>query len=171
MPMRPWEELIQALERAPVETVKFDSVAELGFACGLLIRRFSGWYSYRLGKEKDFLKERVLTFGASLSPRDVCRAVRTIRDVAHKFDTLRRDVELGQLAHYSEEERQPEHTGDYARRFGIILAELDRQSADLDKCRDEFMTGFWAGYSLQGYDRPRTPKKTDQEPITQSPEE
>jgi len=169
--MRQWEELIQALERAPVETMKVDSVAELGFACGLLIRRFSGWYSYELGKDKDFLKDRVLTFGANLSPRDVGRAVRLIRDVSHKFDNLRRNVELGQLAYYRTKEERSEHVGDYARRLGIVLAELERQSANVEKCRDEFMTGFWSGYSLQGYDRPCTPKKTDKEPVTQFSQE
>ncbi|MGE3808612.1 MAG: hypothetical protein AB7K24_28435, partial [Gemmataceae bacterium] len=168
MPMRPWGDLLQALERAPVESVKFDSVAELGFACGLLIRRFSGWYSYEMGRDKDFLKDRVLTFGASLLPRDVSRAVRTIRDVAHKFDGLRQAVELGQLAYYPKEERKA-HIGDYARRLGIVLAELERQSANLDKCRDEFMTGFWSGYSLQGYDRPRKSRE-DKQSVPQSQE-
>src|SRR5437762_10273377 len=42
----------------------------------------------------------------------------------------------------------------------------DSQSeSELDKKRDDFMTGFWSGYCLQGYDRPRktnTPATTNQ---------
>jgi hypothetical protein len=171
MPMRPWQQVIQALERGPLEAMKFDeSIAELGFACGLLIRRFSWWYSGELGSDKDFLKDRVLTFGANLSPRDVSRGVRSIRDVAHKFDDLRRAVELGQLAYYATKEERRQHVGDYARRLGIVLAELDRQRNSLEKWRDEFMTGFWAGYSLQGYDRPRKAKEEEKQPIPQTQE-
>jgi hypothetical protein len=169
MAMQRWEELIRTIERAPIEEMKVDSLPELGFACGLLIRRFSGWYSYELGKDRDFLKDRILTFGANLSPRDVSRGVRSIRDVAHKFDNLRRAVDLGQLAYYPEQERK-QHFGDYARRLGIVLAELQRQSGDLEKSRDEFMTGFWSGYSLQGYDRPRKTKESDKQPVTQTQE-
>ena len=52
----------------------------------------------------------------------------------------------------------------------LSYAELERQSGNLDKCRDEFMTGFWSGYSLQGYDRPRKPKEKDKQPVTQTQE-
>lgn len=164
MPMRPWKDLIRVLEREPVESIEFkdDKLAELGFACGLLIRRFSAWYAGEF-KRKDYLKERVLTFGANLSPREVwVLGLKGIRDVASKFDKLRLAVDFGQLGHYPKEERK-QHYGDYARRLGLVLSELERRAEHLDKHRDEFMTGFWAGYSLQGYDRPKTktpPKQT-----------
>jgi hypothetical protein len=169
MPMRPWNELIQLVERGPLEALRFDeAAAELGFACGLLIRRFNGWYAYE-SVGKDFLKERVLTFGANLAPRDVVRGVRTIRDVAHKFDRLRQHVELGQLAYYPKEECKQLY-GDFARRYGVIMAELERHASRLDKSRDEFMNGFWAGYCLQGYDRPRTVKEDNKQLVTQTQE-
>ena len=158
MPMRKWKDLIRVLERDPVDSVEFqdEKLAELGFACGLLIRQFSFWYAQVLGKGKDYLKERVLTFGASLSPREVwVLGVKGIRDVSSKFDKLRLAVDFGQLAYYPKDERK-QHYGDYARRLGLVLSELERRAADLDKHRDEFMTGFWAGYSLHGYDRPKT---------------
>jgi hypothetical protein len=156
MPMRPWQDLIRAYERDPIEQMEF-TVAELGFASGLVLHRFNGFYTYSQGRDKDFLKHRVLTFGADLGPRDVVRAVGAIRTVAAKFDDLRGMVETGQLAYYPEEERK-RHTGDFQRRLGVVLNALERFRNDLDKGRDEFMTGFWSGYCLQGYDRPRKPK-------------
>ena len=82
---------------------------------------------------------------------------------------LRKAVELGQLAYYPEGERK-QHIGDFARRLGVLLAELERQSGNLGKYRDEFMTGFWSGYSLQGYDRPRKSKDEYKQPVTQTQE-
>lgn len=152
MPMRPWQELIRAYEREPIEAMEFRSVAELGFACGLVVRRFSVWYYST--QDKDFLKHRVLTFGTDLGPKDIQRGVTTIRSVAAKFDDLRRMVEVGQLAYYPKEERK-QHMGDYQHRLGAVLNALNTFSGEVDKSRDEFVSGFWSGYCLQGYDRPR----------------
>ena len=154
--MRPWKELIHAFEREPVESMKFLSISELGFACGMLIRCFSRWYSGSQGKDKDYLKHRVLTFGADLSPRQVwVRGVKEIPEAAAKYEDLRRAVAAGQLAYYPKDERR-KHTGDFSRRLGVVLTELETQGPELEKQRDGFMTGFWAGYCLQGFDRPRT---------------
>ena len=154
--MRPWKELIHAFEREPIESMRFHSISELGFACGMLIRCFSRWYSGSQGKDKDYLKHRVLTFGADLSPRQVwVRGVKEIPEAAAKYEDLRRAIAAGQLAYYPKEERR-KHTGDFSRRLGVVLTELETQAPELEKQRDGFMTGFWAGYCLQGYDRPRT---------------
>lgn len=162
MPMRPWQELIRAYEREPIEAMEFRSVAELGFACGLVVRRFSGWYYAT--QDKDFLKHRVLTFGTDLGPKDIQRSVTTIRSVAAKFDDLRRRVDFSQLAFYPAEERK-QHVGDYQHRLGVVLNAVNSFSGEIDKNRDEFVSGFWSGYCLQGYDRPRAvesaPTKTN----------
>jgi hypothetical protein len=152
MPMRPWQELIRVYEREPIEAMEFRSVAELGFACGLVVRRFSGWYYST--QDKDFLKHRVLTFGTDLGPKDIQRGVAIIRSVAAKFDDLQRMVEAGQLAYYPKEERK-QHIGDYQRRLGAVLNALNSLSGEVEENRDEFVSGFWSGYCLQGYDRPR----------------
>jgi hypothetical protein len=117
----------------------------------LVVRRFSGWYYST--QDKDFLKHRVLTFGTDLGPKDIQRGVTNIRSVAAKFDDLRRIVEAGQLAYYPKEERK-QHVGDYQHRLGVVLNALNSFS-DVEKNRDEFVSGFWSGYCLQGYDRPR----------------
>ena len=157
MPMRPWQVLIRAYEREPIEGMDFRSIAELGFACGLVLRCFSRWYY--VTQEKDFLKHRVLTFGTDLGPKDIQRGVTNIRSVAAKFDDLRRMVEAGQLAYYPKEERK-QHAGDYQHRLGVVLNALNSLSGEFDKGRDELVSGFWSGYCLQGYDRPRAPEST-----------
>jgi hypothetical protein len=161
MPLGHWEEKLRAFRQVTTEAMRFDSVTELGFACGLLVRRFSGWYSYRLGSHRDFLKDRALTVASRLSPRDVCRVLRTITELAQKFSALGNDLQRGQLA-YEVEPRHQKPAGDFARRLGVVQAELPQQSAMLESSPDEFMVGFWIGYCLQGSDRPRKPKDEGQ---------
>jgi hypothetical protein len=171
MPMRQWRDLISSYEQGAIGEMQFESAGELGFACGLLVRRFGGWYAAELGRDKDYLKHRVLTFGSDLSPRDVwVRAVKGISEAAQKYPKLKAAVELGQLGYYPEKEDRKRHAGDFARRLGVVLAELGRERFDLGKDRDEFMTGFWAGYALQGYDRPRKPKAGTKQPATANQE-
>ena len=69
-------------------------------------------------------------------------------------------VGLGKLcdvaARYETPERQLGRK--FRERVGVVLAELDRLQENLRGGRDDFMTGFWAGYCLQGYDRPPRPR-------------
>jgi hypothetical protein len=140
MPMRPWRELIRATEKGPVTDLEYASVAELGFGCGVLVRRFSRlyWRATQVGREgKDYLKHRVLTFGADLSPELVHRqGLKGTFEVAEKLNTLRFGRDLRE-------------------RIGHALTEFDRLRDRVHAGRDDFMTAFWAGYALQGYDRPR----------------
>ena len=139
MPMRPWRELIQALERDSITELRYQSVGELGFGCGVLLRRFSRlyWRATQVGKEgKDYLKHRVLTFGADLSPDLVQKqGLKGMFEVAAKIKTIRFGRDLQE-------------------RVGLALSEFDRLKDQIRSNRDEFMTAFWSGYSLQGYDRP-----------------
>jgi hypothetical protein len=147
MPMRPWRELLEMIDKGPPAAMSFESVAELGFGCGALVRRFARWYwkATEAGDQgKDYLKQRVLTFGADLTPEAVWRvALGKLCDVAARYETEKR--------------RLPRAVRE---RLGVLLTELERW-ADQFKAgpgRDEFMTAFWAGYCLQGYDRPRHPR-------------
>lgn len=139
MPMREWRALLHAVEKGPITELCYANAAELGFGCGALVRQFSAmyWTETKTGDEgKDYLKHRVLTFGADLSP-DVVRkvALRQMFEVAKRYEYLRSRFE-----------------GFLQERVGITLTEFDRLQDDVRKNRDEFMTAFWAGYSLQGYD-------------------
>lgn len=160
MPTRDWRELIEAYLRRPVQEMHFLTPAELGFACGLLVRRFGGWYRFVLGADKDYLRDRVLTFGASLSPHQVwTRAINGICDTAPKYDRLRDMVERSPLGHWNKDERHGRF-GDFRQRLSAVQSELERRQDDLVRHRDDFMTGFWSGYGLLDHDRNREPKQT-----------
>ncbi len=137
MPMRPWRELIEAVEVGPIDRIEFQSPSELGFACGVLVSQFGRWYWHATkvgGTGKDYLKHRVLTFGTDLTPEAVWRqAVGKMFDVAARYNMP-----------VSE---------DFRRRAGVTLAALDRMQETVRSHRDDFMTGFWCGYALQGWDR------------------
>ncbi len=145
MPMRPWRELLEMLEKKQPSEIDVKTVAELGFCSGALIRRFAVWYwkATKTGTEgKDYLHHRVLTFGADLSPDVVGR------------------IGLGKMcdaaARYENDKRKLSRT--FRERLGVLLTEFDRLQKEVCGKRDEFMTGFWAGYCLQGYDRPVKPR-------------
>ena len=141
MAMRPWKELLQVIFKHPVEQVQLESPAELGFACGAVMRQFSRQY-YTVTK-KDYLKQRVLTFGSDLTPEIVWRrGLKQIFEVAPRYEKLR----LG---------------GDFLQRLGVVLTEYDRLKQETERSKDEFMASFWSGHSLQGYDRPRGEEQTE----------
>lgn len=147
MSMRPWRDLLQAVEKDPITALTFTSAAELGFACGALIHRFSGWYwkaTKSGGQDKDYLKHRVLTFGADLTPETVWKiGLGKMFDVASRYETPKRRLGQG-----------------FRQRVGAVLHALDQMQDEVRKQRDEFMAAFWSGYSLQGYDRPIKTKDT-----------
>ena len=141
MAMRPWKKLLQVIFQHPVDQVQLESSAELGFACGAVMRQFSR--QYFAVTEKDYLKQRVLTFGSDLTPEKVWRqGIKQIFEVAPRYENLN----LGE---------------DFPQRLGVVLTEYDRLKQDIEKNKDEFMASFWAGHSLQGYDRPRVQKQTE----------
>lgn len=142
--MRPWKELLQLAFEAPVEGMRFESSAELGFSSGALIRQFSRQY-YSVTK-KDYLKQRVLTFGSDLTPEMVWRrGIRQVFEVAPRYEKLRL-------------------SNNFLQRLGTLLTEYDRLREEIQRSKDEFMASFWAGYSLQGYDNPRTREEPEEEP-------
>ena len=132
MAMRPWKELHRMVSEGPAHEIRFESVAELGFGAGMLTRRFGRWY-YK-ATTKDFLKHRVLTFGSDLSPDVLWK-----RGLSKMFDVEARYEKLHM-------------TDDFRMRLGVVLAEFDRLHDEVRGDRDSFMSAFWSGYALQGYD-------------------
>lgn len=143
VPMRPWKELLRAVEIEPIADLHYPSVAELGFGCGVLLRRFSRryWLATKVGKEgKDYLRHRVLTFGADLSPELVQKqGLKGMFEVASKNPSIKFGRDLQE-------------------RVGHALTEFHRLEDQVRTRRDDFMTAFWSGYALQGFDRPRSRK-------------
>ncbi|MCD6138208.1 MAG: hypothetical protein J7J91_06465 [Deltaproteobacteria bacterium] len=138
MTMRPWKELLKIIEDGPIDELRYQTPAELGFGCGALIRQFgrSYWHATKVGKDgKDFLKHRVLTFGTDLSPEVLWkRGLSKIFDVEARYEKI----------HLSD---------DFRRRVGVTLTEFDRLREEIRPNRDAFMAAFWSGYALQGYDK------------------
>lgn len=138
MPMRPWNQLLDVVFCQPLDQVELEGVAEMGFAAGGLIRQFSRqyWLATKVGAEgKDYLKHRVMTFGADLSPEAVAkRGLPSIFELERRLDKI----------HLSP---------DFKQRVGIILNLLERHSEAIRMQRHNFMAGFWSGYALQGWDR------------------
>ena len=95
----------------------------------------------------------------SIPSPDELRVVENAIEIAASPETVWR-VGLGKLCNvavrYETKERRLGRT--LRERVGILLAELDRMQEQVRGGRDDFMTAFWAGYCLQGYDRPRKPK-------------
>jgi hypothetical protein len=143
MPMRPWKELLRAVENAPIAELDYQSVAELGFGCGAMLRKFSRryWQATKVGKEgKDYLRHRVLTFGADLSPELVQKqGLKGMFEVSSKNPSIKFGRDLQE-------------------RVGHALTEFHRLEDQVRAHRDDFMTAFWSGYALQGFDRPRSKK-------------
>jgi len=141
MAMRHWKEMLKAIADGPVDELRYESPAEIGFACGVLLRQFERWYwsATKVGQEgKNFLKHRVLVFGSDLSPEAVWK-----RGLAKLFDVAARYEKL----HLSD---------DFRRRVGVTLAEFERLQEAVRANRDAFMSAFWSGHALQGYDKPTT---------------
>ena len=92
-------------------------------------------------KDTDYLRDRVLTFGSDLRPAAVIdRGLKLILELPGRLKDIKRSPKL-------------EH------RVGVVINACQRNRETIDKNRDEFMTAFWSGYAVQGYDRPLKPKK------------
>jgi hypothetical protein len=155
MPIRDWRQLLTHVEQTPVGELKLDDPAELGFACGVLIKRFSR--SYYLARkaakhDADFLRDRVVTFGSDLRPDAVLdKGLRMILELPNRLKELHRNRDL------------EERVG-----VAVIAFQRLREQKQIEKKKDDFITAFWSGYALQGYDRPRTVR--DKQPATQAQE-
>ena len=144
MPIENWKEMLRAVDTGPVTDLLAGepSAAELGFASGAIIRRFSRRYYVGMRKTKldaDFLRDRVLTFGSALRWDAVQhRALRFINELPNN-----------QL------KKQIKYSRDLSERAAAISDALRRNATTVERNKDDFLTAFWCGYALQGYDKPR----------------
>ncbi len=144
MPIQNWRDMLKAIETGPVGDLLTGTpdAAELGFACGAIVKRFSRRYHVGMRKYKhdaDFLRDRVLTFGSALRWDAVQhRALRFINELPN--NQLRKSITFSR---------------DLAERAGAISDAVRRNVEAIESHKDDFLTAFWSGYSLQGYDRPK----------------
>ncbi|MFO0826154.1 MAG: hypothetical protein U0792_24065, partial [Gemmataceae bacterium] len=158
MPLRNWKELLAVIDAGPVESlVELTDPAEIGFASGAVVRWFSRSYYKGMMSSKptaDFLRDRVVTFGSSLRPDAVLhKALRFINELPN--NQLRNQIRLNR---------------DLAERAGAVSEAFRMRTVEIDENKDAFLTAFWAGYALQGYDRPRKPKTDTKQPLTTNSE-
>lgn len=122
-----WQEMRQKIAVIEPEHISFSDPEELGFAAGYLVRRFGRQYYAKL--QKDFLRHRVMSFGASLTPDDIWRkALSRFQEYALKHDL-----------------RLPE---DFRRRAAVVECEYRRLREAVQKHKNEFIGAFWSGYML-----------------------
>jgi hypothetical protein len=144
-PMRPWKDLLRSIDHSPVAELELTDPADIGFACGALVKRFSRAYYQAMKKTKgnaDFLRDRVLTFGSELRPSAVHdKGLRLILELPDRLSShkLRRSRDLEE-------------------RTGAAIAAFQQARDQIDRNKDAFMTAFWSGYALEGHERPVKPK-------------
>lgn len=91
-------------------------------------------------RDADYLRDRVLTFGTDLRPEAVHdKGLRMILELPGRLRTLRRSRDLEERA-------------------GVAINVFQRLKERVMRDREDFLAAFWAGYALQGYDRPRKTK-------------
>jgi hypothetical protein len=141
-PMRPWKDLLRMIDHEPVTELKLEDPAEIGFACGALIKRFSRAYYKAMKASKpnpDFLRDRVLTFGSDLRPSAVHdKGLRMILELPNRLKSLKRSRDLEE-------------------RTGAAIGAFQQNGEAIDRDKDTFITAFWSGYALEGHDRPTKP--------------
>jgi hypothetical protein len=142
-PVRPWKELLDTIDKSPVGELQLAEPAEIGFACGALIKRFSG--SYYMAKKStkanaDFVRDQMMTFGSDLRVADIHdKGLRSILELPNKLPSLK-------------------HNRDLAERAGAMIAAFQQNREPILRDKDSFLAAFWAGFALEGHDRPRKPK-------------
>lgn len=125
--MRDWKELNQMMDSADTDQIHFDSVAELGYGAGYVIGEFARQYHGKM--KKDYMEHRVFTFGSTLTPDAIWkRGLIPIREYA------------GQLKMHLKEETM--------KRVAVVQASYLQYQDRIARERDQFMTAFWAGYTL-----------------------
>ncbi len=141
--MRPWKELLDVIDNKPVSELQLTDPSEIGFACGALIKRFGMAYYKAMKPTKanpDYLRDRVLTFGTDLRVQAVQeKGLKLIFELPNRLKSLKRNRDL--------EERS-----------GAVMSAFQQAHDEIDKKKDTFLTAFWSGYALEGYNRPAKPK-------------
>jgi hypothetical protein len=82
----------------------------------------------------------VLTFGTDLRVQAVQeKGLKLIFELPNRLKALKRNRDL--------EERS-----------GAVMSAFQQARDEIDRKKDTFLTAFWSGYALEGYNRPAKPK-------------
>ena len=88
----------------------------------------------------DFLRDRVLTFGTDLRvPAVHDKGLKSILELPNRLKSLKRNRDLEE-------------------RTGAMIAVFQQNRGSIESDKDSFLAAFWAGYALEGHDRPRKPR-------------
>lgn len=127
--MKDWRTLWKRLEERKYDDLLLSSVEELGFAAGFLISKYSRLY-YNNTDKREYLRDRVLSFGSRLTPDKIVK------------DGLAQMVELSYKLNFDKKFIDREL-------LGLVLATYQEKKEEVARKKDDFITSFWAGYSLQ----------------------
>ena len=131
-PMLDWRSWTQLVESRPASEWESDSIEEVGFVAGMLTRAFSRRYFMATGGRdsgKDFIKHRVMTFGADVRPRDIIRrGLARFSEYARRLDML-----------------LPAGLREWAAATTIKCLAMEEE---IRKDSDIFVAAFWSGFEL-----------------------
>ncbi|HHV61468.1 MAG TPA: hypothetical protein GXX51_02365 [Firmicutes bacterium] len=136
-----WKVLRKMAEETPPEDLELDDVEKVGFMAGHVIGQFSRMYYAKYGrKDKDFIKDRVMTFGSNLTPDDIWgKGLARLQEYARNLDI-----------HIPEE---------LARKNAMVTLAYQSLRNEIKAQRDLFIASFWSGYVLSG----KKPGKSESE--------
>lgn len=123
-----WRSLQDKIESDSLEELKPENLIEVGYYAGHLVRQFSKQYYTAKGK-KDFMRDRVMTYGTSLTPDMIYKnALVKFSDYAKRLN-----IELKKK---------------FDAKAGIVNLAYLAYKEEIQKNKDDFLAAFWAGYSL-----------------------
>lgn len=123
-----WRLLQDKIESDSLEEIKPKNLLEIGYYAGHLVRQFSKQY-YMVQGEKDFMRDRVMTYGASLTPDMIYKnALVKFSDYAKRLN-----IKLNE---------------EFAAKVGIVNLAYLTHKEEIQQNKDDFLAAFWAGYSL-----------------------
>lgn len=132
-----WDAFIESYKQGTLELNQLETVEQLGFAAGLLLKQFSNSYYQKKRKENpkaDFIKERVMIFGSKLTPELVWK------NGLLRCETMSKQLEMRVGANFHPVLGQ------------TLLGFLEFQQQLVPE-KEMFMTAFWSGYLLYKSDK------------------
>lgn len=126
--MLDWKTLQQNIKNSRLEDFEVKSILEAGFYAGHIVRQFARQY-YAANSKKEFIRDRVLTYGSSLTPEMI------FKNALSKFEEyyFKLNIRLKE---------------DLAAKSGIVNLYYIEHKEEIFKNKDDFLAAFWAGYSL-----------------------
>lgn len=124
-----WEKLIAKYESGTLTNSDLDSIAKVGFVCGLLVSQFERSYYVKIGK--GYLETRIMRFGSKLTPEMIWK------NGLLRMEELKRSRDLRIRPNYE-------------KALALVLPAIYylNEKNSLVKEKDEFLTMFWSGYLM-----------------------